>query len=237
MLGDIFEKSERKDIAGVYYAQIVRNYPLSKRTADAKGKLKSYGVPIPQPDPKAVAWMTAEQNAPRPRENLMHKSIGIFHSGPDVHMAAVSGTPQMEPESSTMPGTDILSGRATGSGAGKSGIVATVVPGEAAPSGTPAASAATEDVNTAPASDPTNGAAPTTDPPAATTPDAGAPATGDGSSANPPATDAATDGTAPATDPAATDSAKPASTTPAADSKNQKESSSKKKGLRKLIPW
>jgi outer membrane protein assembly factor BamD len=243
MLGDIFEKSERKDIAGVYYAQIVRNYPLSKRTADAKGKLKSFGVPIPQPDPKAVAWMTAEQNAPRPRENLMHKSIGIFHSGPDVHMAAVSGTPQMEPESSTPPGTDILSGRATGSGAGKSGIVATVMPGEAAPSGTPAASAATEDVNAAPASDSANGATPTTDPPAATTPDAGAPATGDGTSANPPATDAATgdpartDGTAPATDPAATDSAKPASTPPAADAQKQKESSSKKKGLRKLIPW
>jgi outer membrane protein assembly factor BamD len=243
MLADIFEKSERKDIAGIYYAQIVRNYPLSKRTTDAKGKLKSFGVPIPQPDPKAVAWMTAEQNAPRPREGLMHKSLGIFHSGPDVHMAAVSGTPQMEPESSTLPGTDILSGRATGTGAGKSGIVATVMPGEAAPIGTPPASAATEDVSSAPASDSANGATPATDPSAATTPDATTPATADGTSANPPATDAATgdpaktDGTAPATNPAATDSAKPASTPPAADSKNQKESSSKKKGLRKLIPW
>src|SRR5579871_1048538 len=27
MLGDIFERSERKDFAGVYYAQIVKNYP------------------------------------------------------------------------------------------------------------------------------------------------------------------------------------------------------------------
>ena len=243
MLADIFEKSERKDIAGIYYAQILRNYPLSKRSADAKGKLKSYGVPIPQPDPKAVAWMTAEQNAPRPRASLMHKSLGIFHSGPDVHLAAVSGTPQMEPESSTSSGTDILSGRATGTGAGKSGIVATVVPGEAAPAGTPPAGAATEDVNTAPASDSTNGATPATDPPAGTTPDAGAPATENGTSANPPATEAATgdpaktDGTAPATTPTATDSAKPANTPPAADAQKQKESSSKKKGLRKLIPW
>ena len=225
MLADIFEKSERKDFAGLYYAQIIRNYPLSKRTADAKGKLKSFGVPIPQPDPKAVVWMTAEQNAPRPRETLMHKSMGIFHSGPDVHTAAVSGTPQMEPESSTLAGTDILTGGSsmTGSGAGKSGIVATVVPGEAAPSGAPPAGATTEDVNTAPASDSTNGRCTT--------------------AANPPATDAATgdpaktDGTDPSVNPAATDSAKPASTPPAADSQNQKESSSKKKGLRKLIPW
>jgi outer membrane protein assembly factor BamD len=245
MLGDIFEKSERKDIAGLYYAQIVRNYPLSKRAPDAKGKLKAFAVPIPQPDPRAVARMTAEQNAPRPRETMIHKSLGIFHSGPDVHMAAVSGPPQMEPESSTTPGTDILSGgnRMTGPGAGKSGIVATVVPGEAAPSGTAATGTATEDVNTAPASDSTNGAAPNTDPSAATSPDATAPATADGTAANPPATDAAasdpakTDGTAPSADPAATDSTKADGTPPPAGSQNQKESSSKKKGLRKLIPW
>ncbi len=122
MLGDIFEKSERKDIAGMYYAQIVRNYPLSKRAADAKGKLKAFGMPIPQPDPKAVAWMTAEQNAPRPHEGLVHKSKGIFHSGPDVHMAAVSGTPQMEPESSTLPGTDILSGGSADRDQGREGV-------------------------------------------------------------------------------------------------------------------
>jgi outer membrane protein assembly factor BamD len=245
MLGDIFEKSERKDIAGVYYGQIVRNYPLSKHAADAKGRLKSFGMPIPQPDPKAVAWMTAEQNAPRPHETMVHKSLGILHPGPDIHMAAVSGPPQMEPESSDLPGTDILSGgnRMTGPGAGKSGIVATVVPGEAAPSGPPAAGAATEDVNTAPASDSTNGTTGATDPSAATTPGAAAPAAGDGTAANPPATDAATsdptktDGTTPATNPAATDSAKTDGTAPAADSNNQKESSSKKKGLRKLIPW
>jgi outer membrane protein assembly factor BamD len=245
MLGDIFEKSERKDIAGLYYALIVRNYPLSKRTVDAKGKLKSFGVPIPQPDPKAVAWMTAEQNAPRPRETIVHKSLGIFHSGPDVHMAAVSGPPQMEPESSTTPGTDILSGgnRMTGPGAGKSGIVATVVPGEAAPSGTAATGTATEDVNTAPASDSTNGAAPATDPSAATSPDAAAPATADGTTANPPTADATasdpakTDGATPSADPAATDSTKADGTPPPAGSQNQKESSSKKKGLRKLIPW
>ena len=240
MLGDLFEKSERKDIAGLYYGQIVRNYPLSKRTADAKGKLKSFGMPIPQPDPRAVTWMTAEQNAPRPRETKIHKSLGILHSGPDVHTAAQNGAPNLEPESSDLPGTDILSGgnRMTGPGAGKSGIVATVVPGEAAPSGTPPAGTATEDVNTAPASDSTNGTTGTTDPPAAATP-----AAGDGTAANPPATDAATtdpamtDGTAPSTNAAATDPAKTDATAPAADSNSQKESSSKKKGLRKLIPW
>ncbi len=244
MLGDLYEKSERKDWAGVYYGQIVRNYPLSKRVSDAKGKLKAFGMPIPQPDPKAVAWMTAEQNAPRPHETRMHKSLGILHSGPDVHMAAQNGAPNLEPESSDLPGTDILTGGGmNGTGAGKSGIVATVVPGEAAPGGTPPAGATAEDVNTAPANDSTNGTTGATDAPAAAAPGAAAPAAGDGAAANPPATDAATSdptktgGTAPSTAATATDSTKTDGTAPAADSNNQKESSSKKKGLRKLIPW
>jgi len=245
MLGDIFEKSERKDIAGLYYGMIVRNYPLSKRAPDAKGKLKAFAMPVPQPDPSAVARMTAEQNAPRPRETMIHKSLGILHPGPDVHMAAVAGPPQMEPESSTQPGTDILTGGSSmkGPGAGKSGIVATVVPGEPSPSGTPPAGATTEDVNTASTSDSANGTSPATDPPAATTTDSAAPTTSDGTTGNPPATDVAasdpakTDGTAPANNSSSTDSAKTDGAPPAADSQNQKESSSKKKGLRKLIPW
>ena len=230
MMADLFEKSERKDIAGIYYAQIVRNYPLSKHAADAKGKLKSFGMPIPQPDPRAVAWMTAQQNAPRPRQSMMHRSMGIFHSGPDVRMTAVSGTPQMEPESSA-PGTDILTGGSMkGPGAGKSGIVATVATGETAASGTSAAGAEAEDVNAAPANDSTNSTTGASDPAAAMASEAAAPAAGDGTAAK-------TDGTAPASNAAATDSAKTDGTAPAADSQNQKESSSKKKGLRRLIPW
>ena len=73
MLADVFEKSERKDIAGNYYAQIIKNYPLSKYVDGSKEKLKAFGMPIPQPDPKAAEWMTAEQNAPRPKENVVHK--------------------------------------------------------------------------------------------------------------------------------------------------------------------
>jgi len=249
MLGDVFERSERKDIAGLYYAQILKNYPLSKHADDARGKLKAFGMPIPQADPKALAWMQAEQNVPRPKESLMHRGKGMLHNGPDIDATSHSGVPQMEAETDSSPWTDVLSGgnRMGGTGAGKTGLVLTVKPGEDAPAGGTPAGAAAEDVNT-------------TDPPATTTPDATAPAaeagTGtnapatnpatpaaDGTTANPPAANTATgdaaktDGTAPATDAAATDATKTDGTTPAADTTNQKESSSKKKGLRKLIPW
>ncbi len=228
MLGDIFEKSERKDIAGGYYAAIVKNYPLSKYDADAKAKLVAFGVPVPQPDPKAVAWMTAEQNASRPKENVAHKGLGIFKSGPDVHMAAQNGVPQMEPESDSLSTTDILNGPNRPGGASPTGtnsIVGTVGAGQKEPV---AISGGAEDVNAGPATEQPAGteAAPAAEATAEATAQA-APADG---ATPPPVGDTST-----AADASKTDAT--AAAAPAPDSKTQKESSSKKKGLKKLIPW
>jgi outer membrane protein assembly factor BamD len=234
MLGDIFEKSERKDIAGAYYGAIIRNYPLSNRAANAKDKLKGFGMPVPQPDPKAVAWMTAEQNAPRKKENVLHKPVGLFfHPGPDVHMAATQGAPNLEPETESMAGVDILKGggQATlGSGGGQTGVVLTVRPGEPAPAGsTPAGTA--EDTNTT--SDPAAGAtgSSSSDSQTGTTP------TGTTEAAPADGSTGTTTGTAPADGTAATDASKADNTQIADQNKKQKESSSKKKGLKKILPW
>ena len=234
MLGDVFEKSERKDVAGGYYYLLVKNYPLSPKAPLAKDKLKAFGVPIPQPDPKAVEWMTAEQNAPRPKETPIHRAKGMLHSGPDVHMAATSGHPQMEPESEN-PGTETLSGSGrttlvggTSGGGGNStspAVVETVKPGDPAPE----KPAAAEDTTTGTTTEPANGT------PAAN-------AEGSTSSSSDPAVATSTASTTGSTDAAKTDStaangsqaAAPASTDA---NNNQKESSSKKKGLKKLIPW
>jgi len=228
MLGDIFERAERKDIAGTYYAQIVKNYPLSSKTNDARAKLKAFGVPVPQPDPKAVEWMTAEQNTPRPHESLVHKPLGILHSGPDVHMAATHGLPNLQPESDDQSGTDILSGgnRSTtissGSGSGSTGIVATVKTGEPTPAGSTSAATA-EDANSSAA----------TDSPTANTGAGGTDGqTGTGGANG----DAAGDSSS-------SDASKADNTQPTSDSASQnqnsngKESSSKKKGLKKILPW
>jgi outer membrane protein assembly factor BamD len=231
MLGDVFEKSERKDVAGGYYTLLVKNYPLSKKAPLAKDKLKSFGVPVPQPDAKALAWMTAEQNTPRPKETPVHRAMGMLHNGPDVHTTARNGAPQMEPEADNGP-TETLSGgnRSTlvssGGGGGSvsspsGAVVETVRPGDP----TPAKPAGAEEApsGTSDSSSGTSTANP--DGSAGSSPDGAAPGTA-------AATDAAkTDGTA-------ADSAAASATTaaPAANS-NQKESSSKKKGLKKLIPW
>src|ERR1700732_2093357 len=112
MLGDIFEKSEHKEIASLYYGNILKNYPLSDLAPVAKNKLVEFKVPVPQADPKAVAWMTAEQNAPRKRDGLIKRPLALVRSGPhgEIIASAKSGTPTLEPEADNTSATDILSG-------------------------------------------------------------------------------------------------------------------------------
>ena len=53
MLGQISaRRNEHREIASLYYAQIVRNYPLSSMAPTAKNKLVAFKVPVPlQADP------------------------------------------------------------------------------------------------------------------------------------------------------------------------------------------
>jgi len=246
MLGDIFEKSEHKEVASVYYGNILKNYPLSPLAENAKNKLVAFKVPVPRADPKAVAWMTAEQNTPRPRESLVKKPLGLVRSGPHDEMIASAkhGAPNLEPESDTSSGTDILSGGnksqlgGAGGGARNTAVVETVTPGGAAPAAGTEAPAG----EAAPAA-----AAPESAAPAAATPPADA--NGGRGAAAPAATDSKEAPAAGSEQPAKADSttgdspdanASKAEGTPSTDDSkdSKKESSSKKKkGLKKLVPW
>jgi outer membrane protein assembly factor BamD len=264
MLGDIFEKSEHKEVASVYYGQIVKNYPLSSLAPGAKNKLVAFKVPVPQPDPKAVAWMTAEQNAPRQHDGLMKRPLALVRSGPHSEMvaSAKTGAPNLEPEADNTSATDVLSGGnrsqlgGAGGGAANTAVVETVTPGtpatvgSAPPAEEPApnrAEGATPPAAGSEAAKPSE-AAPSSVAPAPS----GAPA---GGTPTPASTDANGSAAAPATAEAAPSGETKAnadesssnadgsktdgqSSTGSTDSKDQKESSSKKKkGLRKVIPW
>ena len=233
MLGDIFEKSEHKEVASIYYGNILKNYPLSDLAADAKDKLVAFKVPVPQPDPKAVAWMTAEQNAPRKRDGLIKRPLALVRSGPhgEIIASAKSGTPTLEPEADNTSATDILSGGnrsqlgGAGSGARNTAVVETVTPGGPAPTpaenappaeGTPTAG----DANRASSS----GAATIE-----STGNAGAPGSEQLAKA-----DSSASGDSQGANASKSDGSKSSD-----DKKDfKKESSSKKKkGLRKVVPW
>jgi hypothetical protein len=234
-LGDIFEKSEHKEIASLYYGNIVKNYPLSGLAPNAKNKLVAFKVPVPQPDPKAVAWMTAEQNAPRKRDGLVKKPLALVRSGPHGEMiaSAKNGAPNLEPEAE-ISGTDILTGgnksQLGGSGGtGNTAVVETVTPGTAAPTTTEAAPGAE---GTPAATAPEAAASTPTQPPAM---DANGNAAVAGSGSEQPAK-----ADAPAADGSQAADANKTDGSQSTDDKKDatKESSSKKKkGLRKVIPW
>lgn len=205
MLGSIFEKSEHKEVAAVYYGTIVRNYPLSGLAGGAKEKLKSFGVPIPQPDPKALAWQQAELNAPRPHTTLVKRPIALVQSGAgrEKELAAQYGSPNLQPEEDTSSATDILSGgnksRLGGGGAGASStaVVETVTPGSSG-----------SITGSEPVTNPEGSATPSTGEGIGTNPPATPPPTDDPNSAPAPAASAPAEGTASTND---NPEAKPAS--------------------------
>ena len=253
MLGDIFATSEHKEVASLYYARIVKNYPLSALAPQAKDKLKASGVPVPQADPTALAWMTAEQNTPRPHTPLFMKPFDLIKSGPtgELQVAATHGAPNLQPESDTLSsGGDFLTpgGKSPGGAGGTTALVRTVIPGQTGSSD----AATSNSENVAPAgADAIETPSATSEPPkgAALAPAAVAPtansnaAASDDATKNPPAngdaapaaaeakSDSTTANTAPATDAAKTGDAQ------SADDSKKESSSKKKKGLRKLVPW
>jgi outer membrane protein assembly factor BamD len=253
MLGDIFEKSERKDVASLYYAQIVRNYPLSGLSGRSKDKLKSFGVPVPQPDPKALAWQQAELSAPRLRTPLVKRPLVLVQTGAgrEKQLAARNGEPNLQPEADNSSATDILTGGnqsrigGTGVGAGSTAVVETVTPGTSGADGAAAPAADTGSEGNPPAasgsSDRTAPAGTGEVPPS--TPNMASSSSSTDASSAPgttdlvPKTDTVSADPAQTTDGTKADAASDPSQKPADGDAKKESSSKKKKGLRKIIPW
>jgi outer membrane protein assembly factor BamD len=88
--------------AGEEFSKIVREYPMSKRTDDAKRRLEDLELPVPQADPAALARAQAEQ-ANYHKPSLMSRSMGLLRGGPDVTHAARIGQPTMTDPKATIP--------------------------------------------------------------------------------------------------------------------------------------
>jgi outer membrane protein assembly factor BamD len=192
-------------------AKIVRDYPLSPLAEQAKKKLQSLELAVPEADPKAVARMKYDkENYVKP--GMLHRYSSFLSGKPDVSRAAKTGAPTMENPKPTIPASVPL----------------------------PAVQAGVNEVTVAPVTDPTaldklpdarmnpTGSGGTAATPAATpgTPSGAAPASTPAEGAKetpanpaPAATPAAGTTAAPAATPAATDSS--------ADSKSKKKKKKK----------
>ena len=219
MLANIFERAEKSNFAAQYYGRIVREYPLSGLAGDAKGRLTKLGVPVPQPDPVALARMQKEREADRTRPGLFRRSFGMLKTAPDVSTAARTGQPTLTPPNETASAIEVLtptSAKPTMGAGGTSGtgvVVATVPPGSPGSS-----SAGTAPATGATAANPSGAAPP---PESSNTPAPGSSAT---PNADPPAA------AAKPTEGQGSDKGKKTD-------KKKESTSKKKKGLRKIIPW
>ena len=146
MLGDVYERSEKTEYAAQYYSRIVRDYPLSEFAVRAKEKLTKLAVPVPQPNPEALARMQREQELSRQNPGFLRRSLGILRSGPDVSSASRTGKPNLAPPAEAVGATETItpggnlsvSASAAGSSALPVETVATGAP-PAAAAKTPAA--------------------------------------------------------------------------------------------------
>ena len=96
-LGDAYSRMgpRFRDRAGEAYARIAREYPLSSLAEDARRKLKTMELPIPEADQVALARMQYDlENSSK--SGLMHHFWGLFRKSPDTTLAAKSGAPVME---------------------------------------------------------------------------------------------------------------------------------------------
>lgn len=252
MLGDIYRRAARgskneqerarwRTQSDREYAYLMRNYPLSPLAADAKRQLTEDGVPIPAPDPEALARAQYEEKLGHERPGVVHRAMGIVKSSPDVSAAARTGEPDLNPQGEINTAPDTLQGPTTstvatasagGSSSSQSVTAETVMPTEsssnppvsapATPADPPSASTGTETATAAPATSTTplkpNETA--TDVAAADELRAGS------ATKNEPAKKS---------QPAAKSKSKPAKA-PKVDTKKE-STSKKKKGIHKLIPW
>ena len=96
-MGDRFENQQASD-----YTKIVRDYPLSVHSEQAKAQLRAMGKPVPDADPVAEARMKFElQNRVKP--GLLTRVFNPFSDRPDTSMAAKSGNPTQTAFQPTIP--------------------------------------------------------------------------------------------------------------------------------------
>lgn len=103
-LGDAYSKMgpRFRDKTAEAYARIVKDYPLSPLTEEAKKRLIAMEMPVPEADPVAYSRMKYElENREKP--SLMSHVWGMFRKSPDRRAAAKSGQPAMTSLRPTIP--------------------------------------------------------------------------------------------------------------------------------------
>jgi outer membrane protein assembly factor BamD len=129
LLGDIYTRvkqgSKNEDQRNYWsvasarvYATIAQQYPLSPRAPEAKARLKQMGMPIPAPNPEALARMQKEQQYEKEHHQsaILKTPKGMLRGAPDVSVAAHVGQPNLNPPDDAVAASEVLKPNAAGVG-------------------------------------------------------------------------------------------------------------------------
>ncbi|MDX2151400.1 MAG: outer membrane protein assembly factor BamD [Bryobacteraceae bacterium] len=116
-LGDAYGRMGPKfrQRSGDAFAKIVKDYPLSDLADEAKKRLTSLEMPIPEADPVAIARMKYEQEH-FDKPGFFNPLWSVLRKGPDTYMAARSGTPAQTTLRPSIPASVPVPGAGAGSG-------------------------------------------------------------------------------------------------------------------------
>jgi len=80
LLAESLRESNREEEAAVYYAQVVRDFPMSERSQTAKERLAALNMPVPDPNPVALARSQDRDEG----KSMLARVFAMFKSRPDV---------------------------------------------------------------------------------------------------------------------------------------------------------
>jgi tetratricopeptide (TPR) repeat protein len=113
-LAESLRHSNNEPEAGIYYARIVTDHPLSERVDEAKHKLTAMNMPIPEANPVALA---RAQAAPKDDRSMLGKMVGLVKHKPPVSTETAAASNASEEEQDSAP-TSIRGGTGGTSGSG-----------------------------------------------------------------------------------------------------------------------
>lgn len=104
-------KNHYADLEGKVLDQLVVNYPLSVRAAQAKAELKTMNMAVPAADPSAVLRMRKQDAFIKThhKNSILNAPMALMKTGADVSLAAQSGMPNLTPPDNSITARDILS--------------------------------------------------------------------------------------------------------------------------------
>jgi outer membrane protein assembly factor BamD (BamD/ComL family) len=79
-LAESLRRNDNEPESAIYYARVITEYPLSNRAQEARQQLTAMNLPIPEPNPVALARAQTSREA----KGLFGKMFGMFGRRPDV---------------------------------------------------------------------------------------------------------------------------------------------------------